>query len=89
MAVIVLVEHSGGIIKKKNFEAVQYAAEIARQTKTTVTAVVLGTIAGAEMEELGAYGASKVLHVSDDRLNELHARAYTTALATAAKKRKQ
>ena len=85
MSVLVLVEHTEGNIKKKNFEAVQYAAEIAKQTGTTVTAIVLGTLGDAEMEGLGAYGAHKVLHVADTRLNELHARAYAKALTTAAK----
>jgi len=86
MSVIVLVEHTGGIIKKKNFEAVQYASRIAKDTGTTVTALVLGTIAVSEMESLGEYGAQKVLHVADSRLDELHARAYANALSTAAQK---
>ncbi|MFI5137140.1 MAG: electron transfer flavoprotein subunit alpha/FixB family protein [Sphingobacteriales bacterium] len=86
MSVIVLVEHTGGRIKKKNFEAVQYASRIAETTGTTVTALVLGTIAVSEMESLGGYGAQKVLHVADSRLDELHARAYANALFTAAQK---
>jgi electron transfer flavoprotein alpha subunit len=85
MSVIVLVEHTGGNIKKKSFEAVQYAAQIAQQTATTVTAVVLGSIADVEMETLGNYGASKVIHIADSRLDELHARAYTTALVNIAR----
>lgn len=84
MSVIVLVEHTEGIIKNKSLEGVQYAAHIAQQQGTDVTALVLGTIAEAEMAALGNYGANKVLHVADARLNELHARAYTTALVTAA-----
>jgi electron transfer flavoprotein alpha subunit len=86
MSVLVLVEHTDGNIKKKNFEAVQYAAEIAIKTGTTATALVLGTIADSELEALGNYGASKVLHVADDRLNQLHARAYTSALIAAVTK---
>jgi hypothetical protein len=31
MSVIVLIEHTGGTIKKKNFEALQYAAQIAKK----------------------------------------------------------
>jgi electron transfer flavoprotein alpha subunit len=81
MSVIVLVEHTEGNIKKKSFEAVQYAAQIAQQTGTTATAVVLGTIADAEMAALGNYGAKKVIHIADSRLNELHARAYAAAIA--------
>ncbi|WP_183575661.1 electron transfer flavoprotein subunit alpha/FixB family protein [Mucilaginibacter sp. X5P1] len=86
MSVLVLVEHTDGNIKKKSFEAVQYAAEIAKQTSTTATALVLGTIADSELETLGNYGAQKVLHVADKRLNDLHARAYTSALIAAAQK---
>jgi electron transfer flavoprotein alpha subunit len=86
MSVIVLVEHTDGIIKKKSFEAVQYAADIAKKTGTTVTAVALGTVADNELEGLGQYGAQKVLHVADARLNDLHARAYTSALLAAAQK---
>jgi len=86
MSVLVLVEHTEGNIKKKSFEAVQYAAGIAKKTGTTATALVLGTIADSELENLGNYGASKVLHVADERLNDLHARAYATALIAAAKK---
>lgn len=86
MSVLVLVEHTEGIIKKKNFEAVQYASHIAKQSGTTVTAIVLGNASAAEMEALGEYGAQKVLHVVDARLDELHARAYAKALITAAEK---
>ncbi|MDP9078553.1 MAG: electron transfer flavoprotein subunit alpha/FixB family protein [Bacteroidota bacterium] len=86
MSVIVLVEHDGGVIKKKNLEAVQYAAGIARKTGETATAVVLGTIGEAEMENLGQYGAQKVLHVDDPRLNDLHAPAYARALLAAVQK---
>ncbi len=86
MSVLVLVENTDGNIKKKSFEAVQYAAEVAKQTNTTATALVLGTIADSELETLGNYGVQKVLHVADDRLNELHARAYASALIAAAQK---
>ncbi|WPU91430.1 electron transfer flavoprotein subunit alpha/FixB family protein [Mucilaginibacter sabulilitoris] len=86
MSVIVLVEHTEGVIKKKSFEAVRYAADIAQKKGTTVSAVVLGTISDSEMEALGQYGAQKVLHVANERLNELNARAYTWALFTAVEK---
>ncbi len=84
MSVLVLVEPTDGNIKRKNFEAVQYAAAIAQQTGTTVTAIALGTVSDTELEGLGAYGAQKVLHVADSRLDELHDRAYAAALVAAA-----
>lgn len=84
MSVIVLTEHAQGAFKKKSLEAVQYAAQIANAMGTTVTAVALGNADGGEMTALGAYGANKVLHVADARLDELNSRAYTKALVAAA-----
>lgn len=86
MSVLVLAEQEQGSFKKKSFEAVQYAANIAQQTGGTVTALVLGTIADDAMAQLGAYGAQKVLHVADERLNTLDAKAYTSAIVAAAEK---
>ncbi|MBN9483609.1 MAG: electron transfer flavoprotein subunit alpha [Bacteroidetes bacterium 43-93] len=86
MSIIVLAENAQGSFKKKTFEAVQYAAGIAQSMGTTVTAVALGNITDAALAELGQYGANKVLHVADARLDDLNARAYTKALVTAAEK---
>lgn len=86
MSVIVLAEHEGGSFKKKTFESVQYAAGIAEKTGSSATAVVLGNVADDVMQQLGQYGATKVLHVADERLDNLNARAYTKALAAAAEK---
>ncbi len=85
MSVIVLVEHTEGNIKKKSLEAVQYASTIAKKLGTTATAVAAGKVEETELQNLGQYGAQKVLHVADDRLNELHARAYTRILVSAAR----
>lgn len=85
MSVIVLVEHTEGIIKKKSFEAVQYASGIAKLLHTSATAIVAGSLAENEMKSLGHYGAQKVLFVPDSRLDELHARAFTRILVKAAK----
>jgi electron transfer flavoprotein alpha subunit len=84
MSVIVLAEHAQGAFKKKSLEAVQYAAHIAKAMGTTVTAVALGNANSSEMQALGAYGAQKVLHVSDARLDELNSRAYAKAVVAAA-----
>ncbi len=86
MSIIVLAEHSQNTFKKKTFEAVQYAATLAQSMGTTATAVVLGSADEAAMQQLGAYGAQKVLHVADARLDSLSSRAYTKAIATAAEK---
>jgi electron transfer flavoprotein alpha subunit len=86
MSVIVLAEHTQGNFKKKSFEAVQYAAGIAQSMGTTVTALVFGSAPEANMQQLGQYGAQKVLTVSDARLENLNSRAYTKAVAAAAEK---
>lgn len=86
MSVIVLAEQENGTFKKKTFEAVQYAAGIAETMGTSATAVVLGKAEDSAMQELGAYGAAKVLNVADERLNTLSASAYTKAIASAAEK---
>lgn len=86
MSVLVLAEHAQGTFKKKSFEAVQYAAQIAQSMGTTVTAVVLGEAPEANVQELGQYGAQKALVVSDARLDNLNGKAYAKALVTAAQK---
>ncbi|RYE22541.1 MAG: electron transfer flavoprotein subunit alpha/FixB family protein [Sphingobacteriales bacterium] len=86
MSVIVLAEHTQGTFKKKSFEAVQYASGIAQAMGTSVTAIVLGSAGDSEMQQLGAYGAQKVLHIADAKLDNLSARAYAKALVAAAEK---
>lgn len=84
MSVLVLVENIEGNFKKKSFELVQYASTVAKNMGTTATALVLGTCNNEAISSLGAYGATKVLHVADTQLNQLSARAYTKALVAAA-----
>src|SRR5215217_4642822 len=86
MSVIVLAKHTQGSFKKKSFEAIQYAAGIAKSLGTTATAIVLGNAPENAMQELGAYGATKVLHATDARLENFSARAAAKALITAAEK---
>lgn len=86
MSVIVLTEHAQGVFKKKSLEAVQYAAQIAAQMGTTATAVATGNVGNDAMQALGAYGAAKVLHTTDGRLDNFDSRAYAKVLLAAAAK---
>lgn len=80
MSILVFVESSEGEIKKTSIEAVAYAAAMGGD----VTAIALGSnIDTAELESLGKYGATKVLHVDDERLNQGIIQAYSTVLAKA------
>lgn len=80
--ILVYTESEEGKIKKIALEAVAYAKGIADQMGTSVTAV---SINANDISELGKYGASKVLQVSNDKLGKFNAEAYADVLAQAAK----
>ncbi len=82
MSVLVYTESEEGKIKKIALEAVSYAKGIADQMGTSVTAV---SINANGTSELGKYGASKVLQVSNDKLSKFNAEAYADVVAQAAK----
>lgn len=81
--ILVYTESEGGKFKKIALEAVSYAKGIADMMGTSVTAL---SINGGDASELGTYGASKVLEVSNDSLNNFNAEAYADTVAQAAKK---
>lgn len=68
MSVLVYTEVAKGRVKKSSLECVNYAANIAKQMGTTVTAVVNNAEA-AHIDELGKAGANKVLTVKNDKIN--------------------
>lgn len=84
MSVLVFVEHTQGTFKKKAYEAVSYAAEVAAKVGGDVTAVVLGLVSDDELKSLGQYGAKNVLHAADANLDTFNAKTYGKAIATAA-----
>ncbi|MBI5645340.1 MAG: electron transfer flavoprotein subunit alpha/FixB family protein [Ignavibacteriae bacterium] len=81
MTLLVLVEHRNGQIKKVSFEAVKAASNIAAELSATVIALACGTVSG--LEQLGAYGAAKVLHASDARLDQYSTTAYAAVVSAA------
>ena len=81
MSVLVYTESEEGTFKKIAFEAVSYAKGIANMLGTKVTAV---SINGKHTEQLGKYGASKVLSVSSEQLDNFNALAYADVIAQAA-----
>lgn len=84
MSVIIFADQAQGKIKKVAFEAIQYGAKVAQQLGTSATALVLGQVDNAELEALGNYGAAKVLHVADARLNEVESTVFTKIVTAAA-----
>lgn len=81
MSVLIFADQFQGKIKKAALEAVQYGSRVALQTGTTATALVVGEVGAEELAVLGRYGAQKVLHVADARLNELEAGVATKVIA--------
>ena len=83
MSVLVYTESEEGKFKKIALEAVSYAKGIADSLGTSVTAVAIN---GGDTSELGNYGASKVLQVSNDMLQNFNAQAYADAISQASNK---
>jgi electron transfer flavoprotein alpha subunit len=86
MSVLVYVENAEGKFKKSIFEAVSYAKAIATQLGTNLVAISIGNVASADLENLGKYGAEKVLNVTNDKLKTFVNQAYASVVAEAAKK---
>lgn len=83
MSILIYADSSNGKLTKNAFEAANYGAQLAQQTGSSAVAVVTGTVSG--IEELGKYGVSKVLHVSDAALDAFDPQKMTHVIAEAAK----
>lgn len=84
MSVLIYVELDNGSIKKTSLEAVAYGAKAAAQTGTQAVVLALGKADNAELAKAGQYGAAKVLHASDAKLEHENSLAYADALVQAA-----
>ncbi|HLP71273.1 MAG TPA: electron transfer flavoprotein subunit alpha/FixB family protein [Bacteroidales bacterium] len=86
MSVLVYTENWDGKFKKLTWELVSYGAGIAKMMGTGLTAVSIGKVEESELEQLGGYGAGKVINVTNSELNVLDNQAYAAALAEVAQK---
>jgi len=80
MSVLVYTESDNGKFKKNAFEAASYAYKLAEQLSTSVTAITINT---SDSEEIGTYGVSKILKVTNDKLSIFNAKAVATIIAQA------
>lgn len=80
MSILVFLESAEGKIKKTSYEAAAYAAAIAKEDGSTVTAIAIGAVEDEELAQSGRYGVSKVLHAHDERLNQGVIQAYASVL---------
>lgn len=83
MSVVVFIELAEGAIKNTSLEAVSYGKAVADTMSTQVTAVAMGSAGQDALAVAGEYGASKVLHIADDRLNKGVIQAFASALTQA------
>ncbi len=83
MAILVFVETDNGSIKKSSLEAITYAAEVSKVNTLPVTVLVVGSADQQSLAEAGNYGATKVLHAADAKLNQENSMAYANVLVQA------
>ncbi|UFH53166.1 electron transfer flavoprotein subunit alpha/FixB family protein [Spirosoma sp. KNUC1025] len=81
MSVLIFAELDEGKIKKSSQEAIYYGAKVAEMTGTSATVISIGQTTDDELSSAGRFGAAKVLHASDSRLNEPNGMAYATVVA--------
>lgn len=82
MSVLVFADSSEGKFKKTALEVVSYGKKVAEQLNTNVVALTINTSNAAE---LYAYGAEKVIAVSNEQLNTFNAKQYAGVVVEVAK----
>lgn len=83
MSVLVFTEASNGKIKKSSLEAVTYGSKIAGLLGTQAVAVNFNA-SGADLSELGKYGASKVILGKNSALSNFDSQVFAAAIAEVA-----
>jgi len=83
MSVLVFIDQAEGEIKKASYEAICYAAAVAKQLGVTATGLVLGQVKD-DLTALGKYGLASVKQVDQEALNNLDAQVYSKLVAEVA-----
>lgn len=84
MSVLVYIEHSEGTFKKSAFEVISYAKEVATLSNQELIALSIGKVSQDELEKVGKYGVSTLLHVDTDQLGQFINQAYASVIAEVA-----
>jgi electron transfer flavoprotein alpha subunit len=88
MSVLIFVELDQGTIKKTSLEAICYGGQVAKAMKTYATVLAIGQADQNNIQAAGNFGANKVLHVTDAKLNHENSLAYADVLVQAAQHEK-
>jgi electron transfer flavoprotein alpha subunit len=78
--ILVFIEHRDGAINKTSFEAIAAAQSLGSQLQQTVSAVVLGSAAGAQAQEIALYDLAKVICANNAKLADYTPDGYTDAM---------
>lgn len=85
MAILVYIENIAGAFKKSGYEAVSYAKTIGDLTGQPVTALSIGKVDTASLENIGRYGVNKVIEVNTEQLYQFVNQAYAAVIAEVAR----
>ena len=77
--ILVFAELSKGKLKKTALESAAYASKMGE-----ATAIAFGSADSGELEKLGGYGISKVIHIADEKLNAVYSKAYSKIIVSTA-----
>jgi len=87
MSVLVYTENWEGEFKKKTFELVSYANEVAEKTGSEVTAISIGDVSDEELQKLGKYGASDIVHYDTKGYSTLDNKLYSKLITETAQEK--
>lgn len=82
MSVLIYTDTINGKPKKSSLEAIYYGSKVAALLGGSATALVVNS--NENLAELGKYGASKVLKITNDKLNSFDPQLLTATIAQAA-----
>lgn len=82
--ILVFAENIEGQFKKSAYEAVSYGAQLAEKTGTQCTAVSIGNVEDAQLNELARYGADKIVSIKGSKTSQFAAEAFAKAIASVA-----
>ena len=83
MSILAYTESANGKFKKNTFEIVSYASELSKKIGTDLYVLVFNV---DDCSELSKFGASNIIKVNNDKLNEFDNSVYGNLIAQVAKK---
>lgn len=79
-AILVFIEHRGGVINKTSLEAIAAAQSLASQLQQTVSGVILGSDVDALAQEIAAYDLAKVIKATNTKLADYTPDGYSAGM---------